>query len=38
MFLELDTSRDGTLSIDEIKEGLEKINGGPFKAKKNEYK
>lgn len=36
MFLQFDTSRDGTLSIDEIKVGLENVQG-PFKTNKAEY-
>lgn len=36
MFFKLDTSRDGRLSIDEIKSGMENIQG-IFKGSKNEY-
>lgn len=38
LFLRLDTSRDGTLSIEEIKEGMETMAGNFGTHKVNEYK
>lgn len=42
MFLQLDTSKDGTLSLDEIKVGLESLSGGAGgifrRGNKNELK
>lgn len=36
MFLQLDTSKDGTLQVDEIKNGMESVLGG-LKANRKEF-
>jgi calcium-dependent protein kinase len=37
VFLSMDVNRDGRLSFDEIKAGIDKINGASFRYSKSEY-